>query len=70
MISQELSDETSSSGSANTYLKHWVVVHGSEQVVREDVRSIGESIGVQFGGSHNMFDVLARKGRGNRKVSV
>jgi hypothetical protein len=29
LIFQELSDKTSSSGSANTDWKHWVVVHGS-----------------------------------------
>lgn len=39
-------------------------------MVREDVRSIGEAIGVQFSGNNNIFRVLARMGKGMRKVSV
>jgi len=46
IISKVLSEETSSSSSVNNDWKHWVVMHGIEKVVREDVRSIGESIGV------------------------
>ena len=30
------------------------------------MRSIGETIGVQLIGSHNMFGVLARKGKGKK----
>ena len=50
--------------------KNWVVMHGSEKVVREDVRNIGETIGVQFNGSNNMFGVLAKRGRGKKKDVV
>jgi len=70
MISKDLTEETSSSSSNNTDWKHWVVMHGSEKVVQEDVRSIRETIGVQFNGSHNMFGVLVRKGKGKKKGTV
>jgi len=47
-----------------------VVLHGSEKVVREDVRNIGETIGVQFNGCHNMFSVLAKRGKEKKKDAV
>ncbi|MCI63441.1 endonuclease/exonuclease/phosphatase family protein, partial [Trifolium medium] len=51
--------------------EHWVVLHGNEQVVREDVRELGQTIGVNFNGaSVNMFDVLSRGGRGSKKLNV
>jgi len=41
MISNDLSYSTSSSSSINNDLKHWVILHWSEKVAREDVMSIG-----------------------------
>jgi len=70
MISKEVYVDTSSSNSGTNDWKHWVVMHGSEKVVREDVRSIGETIAVQLSGSHNIFGVLARKGKGKKKGFV
>jgi hypothetical protein len=39
-------------------------------VVREDVRTLGETIGVTLGGCNNRFGVLAGKEKGKKKVSV
>jgi hypothetical protein len=66
-ISKDLSDGSSSSSSVNNDLKHWVVLHGSEKVVREDVVNLGDTIGVQLSGCSNMFGVLAKKGKGKKK---
>ena len=66
----KMSEDSSSSNSITNDWKHWVVMHGSEKVVREDVRSIGEAIGVLQSGSHNRFAVLARKGNVNNKGMV
>lgn len=69
MISEEASEASSSSSSVNNNdWQHWVVLHGSESVVREDVRSLGEAIGVRLSGCNNRFGVLARKGKGNKAV--
>jgi hypothetical protein len=65
VVSQNISDGSSSSGSVNNDWSHWVVMHGNEKVAMEDVWGIGKAIGIQFNGeTHNMFGVLARKGRG------
>jgi len=66
MISKDLSEEASSSGSVNKDWNHWVVLHGNEKVVEDDVRGIWETIGVQLT-DNNMFGVLARKGRGKKR---
>ncbi|PNX88720.1 cysteine-rich receptor-like protein kinase, partial [Trifolium pratense] len=53
----------SSSTTSNDW-KHWVVMQGNEHVAVDDVRSVGEAIGVQLkGDTKNMFSVLARKGK-------
>ena len=70
MASKEASDDTTSSTSMYTDWKIWVLLHGSEKVVSEDIRNIRESIGMQFNGSHNSFGILAKKGRGNKKELV
>ncbi|PNX67736.1 hypothetical protein L195_g063659, partial [Trifolium pratense] len=44
--------------------KHWVVMQGNDKVAADDVRTVGEALGVQIkGDSKNMFSVLARKGK-------
>ena len=47
-----------------------MIVHGSEKVVMQDVRNIGDTIGVKFGECNNMFEVLARKGKGKKKGTI
>jgi len=50
--------------SLNNDWKHWVVIHGKEEVVVDDVRGIGKAIGVKFNGDKmNMFNLLSRVGR-------
>ncbi|MCI80589.1 hypothetical protein A2U01_0101860, partial [Trifolium medium] len=50
--------------------KHWVVMQGSEQVVMEDVRDVGQAIGVKLqGNNENMFSVLARPGKEKKTAS-
>ena len=70
MTSKEVFVDTSSSNSGTNDWKHWMVMHGSEKVVREDVRSIGETIGVHLSDSHNRFVVLARMENGKKKGLV
>ncbi|GAU28487.1 hypothetical protein TSUD_294900 [Trifolium subterraneum] len=54
----------SSVASVNKDWENWVVMHGDEKVVAEDVRGIGEAIRVKFNGdSANMFSVLAKGAR-------
>ncbi|MCI47119.1 hypothetical protein A2U01_0068360, partial [Trifolium medium] len=50
--------------------KHWVVMQGSEQVVVDDVREVGQAIEVKFkGDNENMFSVLARAGKVKQAAS-
>jgi len=68
VVSLGASDKSSSSDSVNSDWVNWVVVHGSEKVVVDDVKGIGEAIGVQFNGNNNnMFGVLSIKGRGRKE---
>jgi hypothetical protein len=46
-----------------------VAVHGDERMAADDVRGIGNSIGVSFHGvTENMFTVLSRTGNGKNEV--
>ncbi|MCI45414.1 sulfate transporter, partial [Trifolium medium] len=69
------SGEDSSSASVNNDWKHWVVMHGNEQLAMDDVCGIGKAIGVKFNKdnvnmfSANMLSALARSGKG-KKVSA
>ncbi|MCI68434.1 hypothetical protein A2U01_0089695, partial [Trifolium medium] len=39
-------------------------MQGSDQVVRDDVREVGQAIGIEFKcDNENMFSVLARAGK-------
>jgi hypothetical protein len=61
---QASSDVSSASGTTGDDWKNWVAVHDTEELTLEDVRGIGHSIGVTFGGGHeNMFNA------GQAKVS-
>jgi hypothetical protein len=45
-------------------------VHGDDQLALEDVRGIGQSIGVAFrGGKENMFNALSRTAKGKVESS-
>ncbi|PNX92129.1 putative sulfate transporter [Trifolium pratense] len=67
---QQSSTVSSSSVSANNDWQHWVVKKGSEQVVADDVREVGKTIGVKYNGvNENMFSVLARKGISKKTAS-
>ncbi|MCI00512.1 DUF4283 domain protein, partial [Trifolium medium] len=55
------SREDSSSASVNNDWKHWIVMHGNEQLDVDDVWGIGKAIGVKFNNDNvNMFSALAR----------
>lgn len=54
------SNESSSSASVNKDWKIWVVLHGNEEVVADDIQGIGKAIGVSSKGyTQNMFSVLS-----------
>jgi len=66
--SQGTYDKAASSASVNKEWNHWVVLHGKEKEVAEDVWGIGKAIGLHFeGDNHNMFSVLSRSGNGKRE---
>jgi hypothetical protein len=68
VVHQGKSDSDSSQSSVNKDWEHWVVMHGDEEAVREDVRGLGEAIGIHISGDGgNMFRVLSRGGRGDVK---
>jgi hypothetical protein len=67
-IGQASSDVSSASGTSSDDWKNWVAVHGTEELALEDVRGIGHSIGVTFGGGHeNMFNALNRASKGKQE---
>lgn len=66
LISKDLSEKEASSGSVDKECNHWVVLHGNEKVMEDDVKNIGAAIGVQLN-DRNMFGVLARKGKAKKK---
>jgi len=50
-------------------VQHWLVMHGNEYVVVEDMWGVGKAIGVKFNGDPaNMFNVLSRAGRGKKGI--
>ncbi|GAU22998.1 hypothetical protein TSUD_98270 [Trifolium subterraneum] len=66
---QGMSDSGSSMDYVNKDLEHWVVMHGNQQVVAEDVRGFGAAIGIKSTGEgENMFSVLVRGGRDKKQV--
>ncbi|KAK2421300.1 heterogeneous nuclear ribonucleoprotein A0 [Trifolium repens] len=63
------SDSASSETSDNDW-RNWVAVHGNDQVAMEDIRGIGQTIGVTFrGDKENMFNVLSRPGNSKGEIS-
>ncbi|GAU30969.1 hypothetical protein TSUD_63800 [Trifolium subterraneum] len=68
--SQANSEESSSSDSVNNDWKNWVAMQGNDQMVMDDVRGIGHSLGVKFrGDAANMFNVLSREGKSKKDRS-
>ncbi|MCH79622.1 cysteine-rich receptor-like protein kinase, partial [Trifolium medium] len=69
--SQEISSDVSlTSVSANNDWKRWVVMQGSDQVVMEDVREVGQAIGVKLQrNNENMFSALSREGKEKKTAS-
>jgi len=63
MISQDLSEKEASSGSVNKEWNHWVVLHGNDEVMVDDVKNIGAAIGVHLN-ERNMFGCLQERGKG------
>jgi hypothetical protein len=58
---QASSDLRSASGTSDNDWRNWVAVHGNDQLAMEDIRGIGQTIGVTFRGDvENMFSVLTR----------
>jgi hypothetical protein len=47
-----------------------VVLQGNDQVVVDDIREVGQAIGIKLkGDNENMFSVLARAGKVKQAVS-
>ncbi|KAK2444862.1 heterogeneous nuclear ribonucleoprotein A0 [Trifolium repens] len=68
--SQDGPEDSSMSGTVNNDWMNWVAVHGNDQMAVDDVRGIGQTIGVTFKGDNdNMFNVLSRAGRGIKENS-
>jgi len=54
--------------SVNNDWTNWLVLHGNDKVLSEDVCEIGRTVGLNFSGdNNNMFDVLSGVGRKNRE---
>jgi hypothetical protein len=49
---------SSASGSNDNEWRSWVAVHGDDQLALEDVRGIGQSIGVAFRGEKRICLML------------
>ncbi|MCI72815.1 endonuclease/exonuclease/phosphatase family protein, partial [Trifolium medium] len=55
------------SASINNDWQNWVVMHGSDKMVVEDVWGIGKAIGVKFNSDNaNRFSALVRVGKGKQ----
>ena len=58
---------TSQTSSVNKDWNNWLVLHGNDKVMSDDVCEIGRTIGLNFNGDkNNMFDVLSGVGRKTR----
>jgi len=66
--SKVASSNSTSQTSMNNDWSNWLVLHGNDKVLSEDVCAIGRSVGLKFSGdSNNKFDVLSGVGRKNRE---
>jgi len=68
VTSKVTSSNATSQSSVNNDWTNWLVLHGNDKVLSEDVCEIGRIVGLNFSGDkHNMFDVLSGVGRKNRE---
>ena len=62
------STTSNSQTSVNNDWNNWLVLHGNDKVLAEDVCAIGRTVGLTFSGDlNNKFDVLSGMGRKNRE---
>jgi hypothetical protein len=60
----ENSSQSGSQASVNNDWTHWLLLHGSDKVMSDDVRGVGKKMGLNFqGDKNNKFEVLSRVGR-------
>jgi len=60
------SSNCTSQTSVNNDWNNWLVLHGNDKVMSDDVCEIGRTVGLKFSGDkNNMFDVLSGVGRKN-----
>jgi len=60
LISNDSSFVNGSQNSVNNDWTNWLVLHGNDKVLSDDVRDIGKAVGLNFqGDKNNMFDVLS-----------
>ena len=53
-----------SNSSVNKDWEDWVVLHGKKEVVEDDVKVIGKTLGVNFkGDNNNSFNLLSKEGK-------
>lgn len=58
------SSQSDSQASINNDWTNWLVLHGNDKVMSDDVRGIGKMVGLNFkGDKNNRFDVLSGTGR-------
>ena len=68
VTSKVASSNCTSQTSINNDWNNWLVLHGNDKVMTEDVCEIGRTGGLNFSGDrNNMFDVLSGVGRKNRE---
>ena len=68
VTSKVTSSNGTSQSSVNNDWTNWLVLHGNDKVLSEDVCEIGRTVGLNFSGDkNNMFDVLSGVGRKNRE---
>jgi len=66
--SKVASTTSHSQTSVNNDWNNWLVLHGNDKVLAEDVCAIGRTVGLKFSGDlNNKFDVLSGKGRKYRE---
>ena len=67
VTSKSGSPNCTSQTSVNNDWNNWLVLHGNDKVMSDDVCEIGRTIGLNFNGDKiNMFDVLSGVGRKTR----
>ena len=64
----EISSGNDSQQSVNNDWTNWLVLHGNDKVLSDDVREVGKVVGLNFkGDKNNSFDVLSGVSRKNKE---